>query len=282
MKETEKTINVLVTEDGQSKNIKILVKKPNNQLLSQAQRIAAKAWTDCVRDGIMTKKELSKFMKENGVWDAAKDNDEEQLKNDLAALERKLYVNGNGGQLTMQEAKEIAIQMKLKRSELRDLISDKLSLEQNTAESLSDNARFDFLVAKCTYNAETKALIFKTLDDYSQRADSPIAYSAASALAQLLYSIDKDFELRLPENKFLKQHNLVNEDLMLVDDNNSLVDTDGRKIDKFGYYINEEGQRIDRDGNLLDDDGNYIPKVTIINTTQENAEPKSSKRGVKK
>jgi len=55
-KDKEKVVEVDINDN----KVKIIVKKPNNVALSQAQRVGAKAWTDCVRDGIMTKKELEK------------------------------------------------------------------------------------------------------------------------------------------------------------------------------------------------------------------------------
>ena len=54
-KDKEKLLDVELTENGEKKTVKILVKRPNNATLSQAQRVSAKTWTDCVRDGIMTK-----------------------------------------------------------------------------------------------------------------------------------------------------------------------------------------------------------------------------------
>lgn len=263
IRETEKTVDVTVTENGQEKKVKILVKKPSNAVISQAQRIRAKAWTDCVRDGIMTKKELQKFMENNGIWDEEKDSSQKRIIQEIARLEKELYISGKGGKLKTTEGKNIAVEMRRKRSELRDHIAEKLSLEQNTAESLSDNAQFDFLVANCTYY-ENGQKVYSNLEDYSSRSDGEIAFAAASNLAQLMYSIDKNFEANLPENKFLKMFNFVNEDLSLVNDKGETVDTDGRRIDQFGYYVNEEGKRVDRDGNLLDDNGNYVPSVTYV------------------
>ena len=58
-------------------------------------------------------------------------------------MKKKLYLqNGKAKKLKLSDAKELAIKMRIARAELRDLISERISLEQNTAESLSDNARF--------------------------------------------------------------------------------------------------------------------------------------------
>lgn len=263
MKETEKTVDVKLTENGTEKTVKIVVKRPTNALLSQAQRVSAKVWTDCVRDGIMTKKELEKFMKEQGIWNDNKDAEQKKITEEISRLEKELYINGKNGKLRASEGKNIAIDMRRKRIELRELIAERMSLEQNTAESLSDNARFDFLVANCTYYDNGKKA-YDNIDDYTANSDSEIAFAAATALAQMMYSVDKDFEAKLPENKFLKMFNFVNDDLALVNDKGERVDTEGRKIDESGYYVNEEGKRVDKDGNLLDENGNYVPSVTYV------------------
>jgi hypothetical protein len=263
MKDKEKTVDVKVTDANGEKTVKIVVKRPNNALLSQAQRLSAKVWTDCVRDGIMTKKELEKFMKEQDIWNNDKDVEQKKITEEISRLEKELYVSGKNGKLRASEGKNIAIDMRRKRIELRELIAERMSLEQNTAESLSDNARFDFLVANCTFH-ENGNKVYNNLDEYTANSDSEIAFAAATALAQMMYSVDKDFESKLPENKFLKMFNFVNDDLALVNDKGERVDTEGRRIDEFGYYVNEEGKRVDKDGNLLDENGNYVPSVTYV------------------
>lgn len=275
-KDKEKVIEV----DVNGNKTKIVVKKPNNITISQAQRVGAKAWTDCVRDGIMTKKELEKFMKEQGIWDDGKDKEQKKIVEDIAALEKRLYVGSQGHtKLKASEGKEIAIQMRIKRAELRDLIAERISLEQNTAESISDNARFDYLVSNCTFY-ENGQKVYNNLDEYRQKADDEIAFTAASTLAGMLYSVDRDFEAKLPENKFLKMFNFVNDDLSLVNQSGETVDLEGRKIDKNGYYLNEEGKRVDKDGNLLDEFGNYIPTVEYI--TEDDAEEEKKDKRKKK
>lgn len=262
--EKEKIVEIKKNKNGKDEVTKLVVKRPSSSLISQAQRVGAKAWTDCVRDGIMTKKELEKFMKQQGIWDEGKDEEQKRIIQEISDLEKRLYVSGSAGKkLKASEGKKIAIDMRIKRNELRDLIAEKMSLEQNTAESISDNVRFDYLVANCTYY-ENGQKVYNDMDDYKERSDDEVAFMAASTLAGMMYSVDKDFEAKLPENKFLKMFNFVNEDLSLVNDRGETVDTDGRRIDKQGYWLNAEGKRVDKDGNVLDENGNYIPDLTYV------------------
>lgn len=273
-KDKEKSVDV----DIDGKKVKIIVKQPGNKVLSAAQRVAAKAWTDCVRDGIMTKKELVKFMKEQGIWNEDKDREEKDKIKEINDLERSLYIQGGKSKrLKLSEAKEIAVKMRLARAELRDLISERIALEQNTAESLSDNARFDYIVSQCTFDNNSKK-VYNSLDDYLNRSDDDVAFAAASALAQLMYSIDKNVEANLPENRFLSKFNFVNDDLSLVDLDGNRVDVKGKRIDDSGYYLNDKGERVDTDGNLIDKDGNYVPSVTYTDDNGKVVKPTTVKK----
>jgi len=269
MAKDNKIRNVTVKQDDGTE-IKITVKRPAGRAMADAQRVSAKVWTDCVRDKIMTKKELNNFLYSNGIWDKKKDLEQVIVSEQIQEMEKQLYTGGDKGkEMKASDAKDLAIQMRIKRIELRDLIAEKMELEQNTAEAIADNAKFDFLVARSTFfeNGET---VYKDVEDYEANADSPIGSAAASALAEMLYALDKNFEANLPENKFLTSQHMVNEELSLVDDEGHTVDTKGRRINEFGHYLNDEGQRIDIDGNLLDEEGNYIPSVTYIDDIHEN------------
>lgn len=277
LKEKEKIVDVKVTDGGEEKTIKVVVKKPSNALVSQAQRVSAKAWTDCVRDGIMSKKELEKFMKEHDIWNQNKDDEQKAIVEEIQNLEKKLFIGEKGKRISKSEGKRIAIEMRVKRNKLRDLIAEKMSLEQNTAEAISENVRFDFLVANSTYH-ENGQKVYKDLDDYTENSDSDIAFAAATALAQMMYSIDKDFEARLPENKFLKMFNFVDEDLTLVNSEGDMVDSTGRRIDRNGFYVNDEGHRVDKDGNLIDENGNYVLSVEYFDEEETKQTPKKSRK----
>ena len=154
-----------------------------------------------------------------------------------------------------------------------------MSLEQNTAESLADNMKFDYLVSECTYDAKGQKKVYKDLDDYNERGDDELAFAAAATLAQLLYSLDRNYEEELPENKFLKMFDFVDEDLNLIDEEGGLVSFDGKRINKQGQYINDKGERIDLEGNLLDEDGQYVLATQYTkerkNQTKSKGKPKT-------
>tara|TARA_R100001163_G_C5040628_1_gene178845 strand:+ start:316 stop:1164 length:849 start_codon:yes stop_codon:yes gene_type:complete len=277
----EKTIDVEVDD----KKIKIVVKRPTGSISTKAGRIAAKVWTECIEDGIMTKKELKAFMEKRGIWSKEKGKEEENLQQEIADLEKELALgNGKTAKIRASQGKDLAIKIRQKRLDLRDLISERLGLEGNTAEALSDNARFDFLVACCTYH-ENGEKVYKTLEEYEERSDDDIAFAAASAMAEMMYSLDNDFEKSLPENKFLSKHHYTNEDGALINEEGKTVDLKGRLINSDGYYINDNGDRVDIEGNLLDEDGryittaNYVDEESKVDTTKTRTKTKTKMDG---
>ena len=171
--------------------------------------------------------------------------------------------------------------MRRLRIKLRELISERLALEENTAEALADNSKFDYFVADCTFYANGQK-VYNSVEDYNQKSSDEIAFAAASALAEMLYQVDNKFEENLPENKFLKKFNLVNEDLSLVDKDGILVDTQGRRINENGHYINSDGHRVDKDGNLLNEDGTYVIQLEYENDLRPEEISEESTKETKK
>jgi len=260
MNKNRKNLTVdLINENSEKTQVNIYVIRPTNNSIQSADRYRAKIWNQCVLDGVLTKKELSNFLKERNIWTEEKESSEREIINELKNLEQELYLGlgHDGKRLKISEGQRIAIEMRLLRLKLRDLIADKISFEENTAEALADNAKFDYFVADCTYY-ENGEKVYKDVEDYNSKSSDEIAFAAANALAQMMYQLDSRFEENLPENKWLKKFNLVNDDLSLINKNGDLVDIEGRRINENGNYINEENQLIDRNGNLINEDGTYV------------------------
>lgn len=239
----------------------IFVKRPDNDSIKEADIHRAKIWNKAFKAGVLTKKEVEAAMKERGLWSEEKSNKEAALTEEILDLEKQLFTGGSKkSKPKLSDGRRIAIQMRTKRMELRSLIQERLNMDENTAESLADNARFDFLVSCCSYYEDTQERVFDDYEDYNERSSSVEAVISAQLLAQMMYNLDSDFENNLPENQFLSKFNLVNEEGRLVDPNNpdQLIDLEGRKINEFGHFLDEEGNRIDTEGDELDDNGLYV------------------------
>ena len=247
----------VILEDGTM--TKVYVKKPDNDSVKVADRHRAKTWNEAFKDGVLTKKEVHQIMRERDIWNDEKASQEEKLTEEIIKLERKLYRGDGKRKPKLSEGRSIAIEMKTKRNELRDLIAERISMDENTAEALADNAKFDYLVSCCAFYSDTDEPVFPNYEDYNQRSSDDIANLAAQLLAKMMYNLDADFEASLPENQFLKQFGLVNEDGELVDPNDKdvLVDTNGKKINSVGHYVDDQGNRVDINGVPIDKEGLY-------------------------
>lgn len=254
MKEINKTFKVKQGEE----ELEITVKRPSSATLNRAHRVGVKSWTEAVRDGLFTKMTLLDFMYQNGIWDDAKESRQLSITSRIHELEKELALGvGPNHKLKVSEGKDKALEIRALRFQLRELISEKISLESNTAEGLSENSKFNFLVANCTFYSNGKK-VFESVDDYESRADEEVAFRAAAILGQMMYGLDDKYEDNLPENQFLKRFNLVNEDLALVNQDGETVDIDGTKVNEYGWLVNDKGERIDRDGNLLSESGQIL------------------------
>ena len=249
---------VFVTDGDEKKEVMIEVRQPTNNVIKAAERHKSKVWNEAIQDGCLTKKELSVLMRNRGIWDEKKDKEESDITEALVSLEKALYHGKNGKRPKVSEGRDIAIEIRKQRLRLRDLIAERISLEENTADNLADNARFDYLVASCTYYSDGKP-VYKDFNEYNNKSADKIAFAAAELLSQMMYNLDSSFEKNLPENKFLAKFNLVNDDLSLIDPNNpdQLIDTKGRRIDSLGYLLDDDGNRIDPEGNPISKEGEY-------------------------
>lgn len=274
-----KVERTVAQEDGE--DIKIYLQRPNNNLVKLADRHKSKAWNQAVQDDVLTKKELAVLMKKRGVWDEAKDKQEDEITRKIVKLEQELYTGDGKRKPKVSEGRDIAIEIRKARMELRDLIAERISLEDNTAESLADNARFDFLVAHCTYY-ENGSRVYNSFEEYNQKSADHIAFAAASALGEILYNLDSSFEKNLPENKFLDRFGLIDESLSLIDPNTGeTIDTKGNKIDEEGYLLDDDGHRVDREGNKINEEGFYDITEEYVNDLLVKPK-KTRKRATKK
>ncbi len=253
---------VKVGEGDEAKDVEIVVKQPPNSVVKLAERYKSKIWNQCIQDECLTKKELAVLMKKRGIWDEAKDQEEEDITKEIIRLERELYhgkeVKGKKVKPKVSEGRDIAVEIRKQRLLLRDLIAERINLEENTADNLADNARFDYLVAHCTFYKDGKN-VYNSFEDYDSKSADAIAFAAAELLGQMLYNLDSGFEKNLPENKFLQKFNLINEDLSLIDPTNpdQTNDPPGETNGKEGYLLDDNGQRVDQLGNKITDEGEY-------------------------
>jgi hypothetical protein len=237
-----------------SKEVELCVVRPNVKQRQEGQKIYNKAFRDAVESGAILRGKVNNVMREQNLWDDNKEAEYRKLLEKINGAERKIKSGG----IKLNQAKDLALEMRKDRAELRALTSERSSLDNNTAEGQADNAQFNYWVSSCTVYSETGKTYFSNYEDYLNRDDDPATGQAAGSLAMLLYNLDPDYEKKLPENQFLSKYNFVDEELHLVDKTGRRVDSEGRLVNKDGRYINEAGELIDINGNRVNEEGDYV------------------------
>jgi len=260
----------------------ILVKTPSLNDQREAQKIYNQSFTDAIKSKSVVRAKLDDLLKDQGLWNDEKQAQFNLLQKEILEGEKRLAKGG----FSLNEAKDLAISIKSKRDEIRELISVRTSLDNHSAEGQADNARFNYLVSVCVVYNDTKEAVFKDMEDYLNRSTEEVAILGAQNLANMLYGLDNDYESNLPENKFLKKYKFVDTDLRLIDKQGRLIDADGRLIDSEGRFIDDSGNFVDKFGNRVDKNGDYVVeaepfldengKPIILEEETKNEQPKAN------
>jgi len=278
-------------------DVTVLVKKPNRKDLNDSQIAYNKAWRKSLEEKAILRQKLNDYLIEQGVWSDAKQKQYEEF---IRKINDKELVLKKGG-IPLKKAKSIALELKRLRGDFRELISERTSYDNHTAEGSADNARFDYLVSVCVLDPSTKKPVFANLDDYNERGSEPWAIKAAGELANFLYNLDPNYEKSLPENTFLNKFKFTDNEGRLVNKEGHLISIDEagveRLIDDQGYFVaydesgvqyfvNRDGEKIVRDEDIveapfLDDDGNPVSLETEI-VEEQSEPPEETKKSKKK
>jgi len=230
-----------------------LVKKPTALQTNEAQKHYNKTFGEALKSGAVLRAALDRHLRQQSVWDDSKEDEFNRLNVEIRNAITLLLK----GDMSVDNGKKIALEIKELRLKSRTLNSARLDSDVSTAEGQSDQARLNYLCSTCIYDKDSEQSYFKDYDDFINRISEKGVTEAVGKFVSLLYDFDDDFEKQLPENQFLRKYKFVNDDLHLINSDGKLVDEDDRLVNDKGRYINEEGQYTDLDGNLLDENGNY-------------------------
>ncbi len=233
-------------------DIEFAVVKPTVEIQMGAQKYYNKIFCEALQSGALFKQSLLSYMKKQNLWDDDKQKENDKLQQIIIDGEKTL----SRGNISLKEAKQIAVSMRVARVELRSLVQGFTELYPNTAEGQADTAKFNYLVAACIVDNTTGKRHFATVEDYLSKPDDMIAITGLIKFSELYYGLNNT-DKELPENQFLLKYKFVNNDLQFINKDGKLTDVDGRLIDEYGYYIDEHGNRTDIDGNPVDEKGYY-------------------------
>lgn len=235
-----------------TKEIKLEVKVPTLKQTHEAQMAYNRGLDQAIRSKAPLRIEVEKLLKERKIWtdDVEKEFKEQQV--ELAKLVNKLK---QGGKLT--EARQTAIDIRKKRSELANLNGPRRILDLSTAEAQAEVARFNYYVVECVVYPDGRKF-FENVDDYLEKGNKDYALECAKQFSIVQYGLDADTEKKLPENQFLLKYKFIRPDLKLIDRDNNLIDEDGNYIDEENRVLDgPHGKPVDHAGKPIDD--SFVP-----------------------
>lgn len=241
----------------ESNGKKYLVLQPSMNQQQAAQGVYNRTFSDTLKQGALFRESLDKYMREQGLWDDAKELEYRTLNKKIMSIEKTLHDGG----IKVSDGKKLAFELMDLRDKMTETVSVRTRLDGNTVEGQADNQRFNFMICACLVYNDDRKPVFPTMEDYVNNTDvdkSLAAIIASRKLASLMYGIDEDYQSNTPEVKFLKEYGFMNENRKLVNKDGKFVDRDGRLVDENGRYINEAGEFVDISGNLINENGDYI------------------------
>lgn len=271
---------------------------PSYKILEEANKIRSKVFNESLESGDLLRDQLDNELRKRGLWNDSRQMEYDTLRKEILDREYQLQKGG----IKLNDAKQLALEMKEKRERMVQMLSSRSDLDSQTCEGKSENARFNFLFANClVYNNEEQTKFYPNgLQDYLVDTDNPVAVKGATEFYYLI-SGTESLDDKLPENKFLKKFKFVDDRYRLVEKGTGrLVNRDGRHIDEYGnfieynqdgtyYYVDINGRRLDEKtgnfvvdapapfydefGNPLDDEGN-----PIVATKEEKSTTKKKKK----
>lgn len=175
---------------------KLALVEPNAKVLKEAKWKYSAAFSNALRQGLLTEKRMSELISEG---EAVTDKDSTRL----AAL----YIRIAELENTLENEKDLSEKTKI-ISEMKDLRQE-VNLEQvsirapysNTAEQAAEDSRADFLVTNMVKYEDSMEKVWNSEEDYYQETDYSLIELCKSKLMYWLYNLDEDWEDQLPENR---------------------------------------------------------------------------------
>ncbi len=234
--------------------LKFMIRRPNLEELTEAQKIQTKAFHDALNSGAILRAKLDEVLRSQGLWSDEKEMKLKTLQAEIGDLEVRLLKGG----IKLSEAEKIAFEIIDKRDEIKKIFGIQMLYDAKTAEAISEDARSDYLLSVClVYDNKENTPYFKDLADYLNQQDSLLVAEAYKNYLYLLNDTEDNPQQNLTEYKFLKKYGKVDSKLRLINKDGHLIDKYGHLINEDGRYVNKDGELVDINGNPVDADGNY-------------------------
>lgn len=185
---------------------KYSIVEPNGKQLREARKIYTRELTNCINENLLLRQNIVDVAVKKGIWSDEKEAEVRTIANKMDELTKTLE---NGG-IELEDAKNNAMELINLRQKIMDIKSPLNELDSITAESIAESIRTDFLISECILDEGGKRC-FKNLDDFYEKQNTPIAIVGSLKFNMLMYGLVDIYD-NLPEYKFLKEFNFINDD----------------------------------------------------------------------
>lgn len=218
--------------DDNGKEIKLVFRQANREDFNQADRAQAAKVAELVRDRgrrkLLLKSEVETFLKENNIWTDADQVKIEEIQSTIDTLLNKLRKGGE----KISVGRKVCIEVADLRQQLMQKASKRQVLYDQTIEAIAEVEKVEYLIYTCTVYAEDGKNYWDSFEDMKNDQDSNVYKQASQYVYQVVFNLNPDFENRLPENRWLKKYNFID--------------------DKFNFIDRKTGERVDRSGNPIE------------------------------
>lgn len=264
MAETKKVVFKGILGDDK-KEFTLAILTPDAEREEQARYDYNRAFKAALQSGALLRAKINDYMREQNLWGDEKQAELEKLGAEVNKGELRLKKGG----FKFNEARELALEMRTNRFKIASLLSARNSLDTHSAEGQAEDAKFKKLLQLCLVYNDTGKPVYKdvktlldskdvVVPEKEDDKDLRISAKAYDELANMYYGLDPDFDSKLPENKWLKEWNQVDDKYRLINKDGHLIDVSGRLINEDGRLVNEKGELIDGEGNHVDKDGEFV------------------------
>lgn len=204
--------------------ISLDVRRPTYQNQREAQFHYSKAFSEAIKNKVPSKLKMEQILKENGDWTEDDDKIAKEMTDEIRRNQKKLLA----GKIKKSEAEKLAWE-NIKRSEdYLAFCSKKNQYFDKCAESIAEQAKFNYLTYACTVYNNNGKQFWKSYEDFLEDNNkNPLVVNVSGALlASLIYNMDNDYRSDWPEYQFLKKYKYVNDNFEKLDKDGNTIKVD--------------------------------------------------------
>lgn len=211
MKDVEK-LRHIETVDEQDNPLKLYLKPMDYEVSKMCDIEFRKAWTFCLSEGVKTHAKLRDMFNDAGIWTAENERELNSLNIQIATL--SIILEKHKQTKNFEKAKEAAFQIMEKRNRAMVLAEIKNEAYQYSCEGVASEVRLESYIAYATvYEDDYSKKFFKNYEDFKDRRTEKASIDVYAAYLQIVIDENQNHIREYPENKFLIESNIVDENL---------------------------------------------------------------------